>query len=260
MDISTPAFPPRLKAALGLLLVVALGAWALDRAFQAGINFQALTHWQEPASTNDTVTVTGEGKVTAIPDIGLIQLSVESRGSTVSQVQADGTAKINSIVAFLKGLDIAKEDLKTTQYNLYPRYSYNPETGQQRLDGYQLSQTVEVKIRNLDRVGEVLAGAVDRGANQVGGLTFAIDDPFKFEQEARLAAIAQARQKAEALAEAAGIELGEVRSFSENVNNPPLPPVYYSRGLAEADSAAAPQVEAGSQEVTVSVSLSFELE
>jgi uncharacterized protein YggE len=110
-------------------------------------------------------------------------------------------------------------------------------------------------------VGGILAGALERGANQIGQLNFTIDDPEKFQQEARLQAIQKARAKAEVLAKAAGVTLGKVRSFSENVSNPGPYPMPYAVGrdmMAESKSVA-PQVEAGSQDVTVNVSLSFDL-
>ena len=263
MDLpSFPQLPAWLKTALVVVLGLWLAALGLDRAFQAGISWKNLNHWQNPSSTNDTIAVTAEGKVTAIPDIGLVNLSVENRGGTVAEVQQNGTKKMNEVVAYLKSLDIKKEDLRTSQYNLQPIYSYDPKTGKQNLDGYQLNQTVEVKIRDLDKVGDVLGGAIERGANQVGQLSFTIDDPEKLQQEARLKAVAKARLKAEALAQAAGVTLGKVRAFSENVNSPAPYPMYYARDmmLGAESKAQAPQIEAGSQEVIVNVSLSFEIE
>ena len=263
MDYPTLSFLPSwLKTTVVAILGLWLAFLGLDRAFQAGISWQTLNHWQKPISTNDTIAVTAEGKVTAIPDVGLISLAVESRGAGVNGVQANNTRKINDIVAYLKGLGVDKKDLRTTQYNLAPIYSYDPKTGKQNLDGYSLNQTVEVKIRQLDKVGEVLAGSLERGANQVGQLSFTIDDPDKLQQEARLQAIAKARAKAEDLARAAGVTLGKVRSFSENVNTPPPYPMYYARDMAMGleSKAAAPAVEAGSQDVTVNVSLSFEID
>ena len=262
MDMnSTSGIPDRVKIWIALGLAAWLGLAGLDKLFQAGISYQNLRHWQNPRSTNDTVTVTGEGKVTAVPDVGVVSLSVESRGRTVADVQEGSTKKMNDIVAFLKGLDIGKKDIRTTQYSLNPNYTWNPQTGKQSLDGYTLSQSVEVKIRKLDRAGDVLGGALERGANQVGQLSFTIDEPEKLQAEAREKAIAQAREKAAALAKAAGVDLGRVRSFNENVNNPTPYPIMYARdmGLGEPKTAA-PRIEAGSQEVVVQVSLAFEIE
>jgi len=254
--------PDWAKKALLTVVILWLGMLGLDRAFQAGISWQGLNHWQKPISSNDTIAVTAEGKVTAIPDVGLISLAVESRGAGANGVQANNTRKINDIITYLKGLGVDKKDLRTTQYNLSPIYSYDPKTGKQTLDGYSLNQTVEVKIRQLDKVGDVLAGSLERGANQVGQLSFTIDDPDKLQQEARLQAIAKARAKAEDLARAAGVRLGKVRAFSENVNTPSPYPMYYARDMAVGleSKAVAPAIEAGSQDVVVNVSLSFEID
>ena len=260
MDFSS--ISPRIKQIVATILIIWLAALALDRLFQVGISYNNLNHWQKPIPSTDTITVNGEGKVTAIPDVAMISLSVESHAKTVGEIQTDGTKKMNDIVAYLKGLDIAKKDIRTTQYSLNPVYSYQPNTGRQSLDGYQLTQAVEVKIRKLDTAGDVLAGAIDKGANQVGQLSFSIDDPEKLQAEAREQAITKARAKAASLARAAGVRLGKVRSFSDNVNNPTPYPIMYGRDVmmgAESKSLP-PLVEAGSQEIVVNVSLSFEIE
>ncbi len=259
---SLPKLPGWLKITLATVITIWLVALALDRALQAGINFNNLNHWQTPRPNNDTISISGEGKETAIPDIGVVALSVESRGKTVAEVQTDNTKKMNDILDYVKSLNIENKDIRTSQYNLYPIYAYEQNTGKQKLDGYQLTQTVEVKIRDLDKVGRVLSGATERGANQVGQLTFTIDDPEKVQAAARLKAVKNARAKAEALAEAAGVRLGKIRSFTENINSPSPYPMYYARDMAALGSEmkSAPNIEAGSQEIVVNVSLSFEIE
>ncbi len=253
--------PLGVRAVISILFIAWLAAFGLDRAFQAGIDWKNLQHWQSPTSTNDTIAVSAEGKVTAIPDVGVISLSVESRGPSVAAVQADNTKKMNQVVDYLKQQKIEDKDVRTTQYNLYPTYSYVPQTGKQNLDGYQLTQAVEVKVRSLDKVGDILAGALERGANQVGQLSFTIDDPDTYQQQARLQAIEKARAKAEVLAKAAGVRLGKVRSFSESANTPPPYPIPYAAGMGmmKTDAAPAPEVQAGSQDVTVNVNLTFEI-
>ncbi len=253
-QISTPC-----KRLLVLVLIVWLGALGIDRIFQAGINLNNLTHWQKPNSTNDTITISGQGKVTAIPDIGMIDVSVQSRGQTIVQVQTESTKKMNAINEYLKSFGIEKKDLKTTNYNLNPIYSYNPKDGKQNFDGYELTQTLAVKIRTLDKAGDILGGVIDKGATNVSELRFTVDDPESLKAEARLKAIAQAKEKASALAKAAGVKLGKVRAFNENSNSPYPYPLYDSRSMAESKSIA-PTVEAGSQEITVDVSISYEIE
>ena len=255
--------PPALKLLIAILLVGWLAALGFDRAFQAGINWKNLQHWQVPHSTNNTISVTAEGKVTAVPDVGLISFSVENRGTTVAQVQTDNTKKMNDITSFLKTSGVADKDITTSQYNLYPVYTYVPNSGKQNLDGYQLTQTLQVKIRALDKAGDLLAGAIQRGANQVGQLSFTIDDPDALMQQARLQAVAKARAKAETLAQSAGAKLGKLASFSENPSSYVPGPIMYGRAEAMMGAPAAlpsPQVNPGSQDITDNVSLSFEIE
>lgn len=259
MDLSS--MPSTSKIWLVSLLALALGAFGLNQLFLAGVSYKNFSHWQKPGNISDTITVTGEGKVTAVPDIGLISFSVENRASTVTEAQKQGTQKMNAIIAYLKAQDIDKKDIRTTQYSLSPIYSYEQTTGKQKFDGYQLSQSVEVKMRNLEKIGDIIAGASEKGANQIGQLTFSVDQPEKYQQAARLEAITKAKAKAQAMAEAAGISLGKVKSFSENVNSPTPYPMMYARDTMgiSAEKAPAPQMEAGSQEVVVNVSLSFEI-
>lgn len=251
------------KRLVVLVLILWLGALGIDRVFQAGINFKNLANWQRPNSTNDTITITGQGKVIAIPDVGMIDVTVQSRGQSVAQVQTESTTKMNAINEYLKSFGVEKKDLKTTNYNLNPIYSYNPKDGKQNFDGYELTQTLSVKIRALDKAGDILGGVIDKGANNVSELRFTVDDSEALKAEARLKAIAQAKEKAQALAKAAGVKLGKVRAFNENSNNPTPYPTYYTRDMAAGmmeSKAIAPTVEAGSQEITVDVSISYEIE
>lgn len=256
-------FPRWLVNTVGILLIVWLAVLSIDRFFQSGINFNNLAHWQNPRSTNNTISVSAQGKVTATPDVALISFSVENRGATVTLVQTDNTKKMNDITSFLKQSGVADKDITTSQYNLYPQYSYDPKTGKQTQDGYRLTQSLSVKIRALDKAGDLMAGAIERGANQVGQLNFTIDDPEALMQQARLQAVAKARAKAVTLAQAAGAKLGKLASFSESGSNP-ITPIYYGRAEAMGAPGGAtlpsPDVQAGSQDITDTVNLSFEIE
>ena len=207
-----------------------------------------------------TITISGEGKVTAIPDIATVSLGLETKNKNINKAQQENTDKINQLIERLKALDIKKEDIKTTSYSVFPDYNWT--TGRQVLEGYKVSQNIEVKIRNFDKISEALNLIGELNLNQVGGLIFAIDEPEKYRQEARMLALEQAKQKAEALAKAADVKLGKLVSFSEGSYQAPI---YYrdSALLMEAKTvggaAPAPQVEAGSQEIIVNVSVMYEI-
>lgn len=234
----------------------------------------------EPSSFR-SFSVTGEGKAVAIPDIAEFTFSVITEGNKkLPDLQKENTEKTNKIIEFLKEQGIDSKDIKTVNYYVNPRYGYfncpqpvyepqNPESQSPRpcpppeIDGYTISQTVSVKIRNFDKTGEVLAGAVERGANSVSQLSFTIDDRTKVEQEARAEAIRKAREKAEATAQAGGFRLGRLLSIDENFG--PYP--YYNQYSRLESGGALPEkalppvaVEPGSQEIIVNLVLRFEIE
>ena len=207
-----------------------------------------------------TITISGEGKVTAIPDIAQVSLGVQTEKTKVEDAQKENTEKMNSLIGELKALDIKAEDIQTTNYNIYPQYDWN-ESGS-KLRGYQVSQSVNVKIRDLERVGEVLEVAGSLGANQVSGLNFTIDEPEDLRQQAREKALENAKTKADALAKVAGVKLGRLVSFNESGGDYPI---VYTKGYALDESAGlggavpAPEIEAGSQDVIVNVTVTYEV-
>lgn len=208
------------------------------------------------------ITVNGEGELTVKPDIAIVNLSVVERGQTVGAATQAGNQKMNQVVSFLKGLGVSEDDLKTTNYWLNPDYRYPKEGGEPQIVGYTLNQNVRVKVRDLTKVEEVIDGAVKAGVNQTGQLSFEIDDDSEARAEAREEAFADAREKAEAMASAAGVRLGRVVSFSES-GGYYEPPIAYGRAMdmAVAESAmVAPAIEAGSEDVTVNVSVTYEIE
>lgn len=208
------------------------------------------------------ITVSGEGELTVKPDIAVVNLSVVEQGKTVGDVTKKGNEKMNSVVSFLKGLGIAEEDLKTTNYWLNPDYRYPKDGGKPQIVGYTLNQNVRVKVRDLTKVEAVIDGAVKAGINQTGQLAFEIDDDSEARAEAREEAFKDAREKAEVMAAAAGVKLGRVVTFSEG-GGYYEPPIAYGRtadfAVSEAASIA-PSIEPGSEDVTVNVSVTYEIE
>jgi uncharacterized protein YggE len=206
-----------------------------------------------------TITIAGEGEVEAVPDIAQITLGVETNSAQVAVAQQENTQKVNQMIASLKQLGIEEKDIKTSQYSVYPQYDY-PD-GRQILRGYQISQSVTVKIRNFDNIGKALEMAGSAGVNQVGGLSFTIDDPEGLRQQARVEALQNAKSKAEELAKNAGVKLGRLVSFNESEGGSPIPyPVAMrAEGYALDEKSVAPDIQPGSQEVKVFVSVTYEV-
>lgn len=212
-----------------------------------------------PTTERDTISIDAEGKVTALPDIAMISIGVQTEKKTVAEAQQENSTKMNAITDKLKQLGVAKEDIQTTNYSIYPTYDYP--NGKQVDRGFQISQNVDIKVRKLDSISDILAAVGTLGANQVGGVTFTIDDPEALRQQARLKGLEAAKMKAQALAQAAGVKLGKVVGFSESSSTPPGP-IFYAKDMAAGQGgspAAAPNVEPGSQDVIVNVSVRYEI-
>lgn len=208
-----------------------------------------------------TITVSGEGKVVVKPDIAEISVSVISEDKTVSKVIKSNTEKMNGVIDKMKTLGIDEKDMTTSGYNLNPVYNY-PENLPPVITGYRLDQTLALKIRNLDLVDNVIDDATTAGANDVYGLTFTLDNDTEIMNQAREKAFAEAKKKAEMMAEAAGVKLGDVYTFSEGSNVPYPTPYYGMAKMAYAveEDMATPNIQSGSQEYTDNVSITYEIE
>ena len=209
----------------------------------------------------DTLTISATAEVDAIPDLATANFAVLTEGRTPEGVQAENTEKINKIVAFLNDAGVEEIDIKTQNYNLFPRYKYDE--GEQTLTGYSLNQTVTVKMRDLDEVGSIVTGVVESGANTVSSLNFSIDDPDELQQEARKQALDKAKDKAKELADVAGVKLGKVVTFNDSsVSSPPYYPQPYlleGRDAAIGIGGGGPDIQPGSTTVSATVSVTFEL-
>ena len=251
--------PPKWGLVLMTIVVILLGDYlvVLTRSSLKNYNYIG----KSPEFKN-IISVEGSGKVTAKPDVAVINTGVLTEKSTVAQAQKENTEKMNAIIKALKDdFKIEDKDIKTSQYSIYPRYDWSD--GSQRIIGYGISQSVEIKVRDFDKIGNILAKAAELGTNSLNGPTFAIDDPEVYKAEARGKAIAQAKDKAKVLADQVGIKLGPIVNFSENFGGYPTP--FYSSNLAldlgggTEKALPALTIEAGSEEISVSVSISYEI-
>ena len=243
---------PYAALVMGLLFIV-----FLSFVVKVVIDAKSYSFIGRAPETPNTITIVGEGKVIGAPDVAMVDLGLLTTSKKVSEAQADNTKKMNELIIRLQKSGINKEDIKSTQYYINPRYDYIE--GRSVLAGYDVQQTLKVKIRDLDKVGLVLATAGEVGANQIGGLNITIDDPEPLKAGARAKAAANARLKAEALAKSIGVRLGRVVSFSES--SPGEQPPYFKEGLGVGGGGAAPvpNIQSGSLEIVSSVALSYEI-
>lgn len=239
--------PKWMVQALGMLLIIFLASLIINQLF--GMK-----------GAPQTMSVSGDGKVIAVPDLATVTIGVVSEGATPTAVRDSNNQKINQIIAFVKQLNIDAKDIQTTGFYSSPKYNYA--NGQSTLAGYQANQTITVKVRNIDKsqqqLEKMLTGVVSSGANQIQGVNFGFSDADKFKQAARKKAIAQAKQKAKELADDAGIRLGRVVNIVESSSNLTMP---YPRmmSMAAKSKAVAPDIEPGTEEINETVTLMFEV-
>lgn len=210
-----------------------------------------------------TLTVSGEGKTFVSPDVAYTSFAVVSRGKNPEELADNNNQKVAAAIAFVKGEGIEAKDIQTTGYNLSPDYKYDPQTERNFITGYTLTQTVSVKIRDLAKVAKIIGGLTPLGVNQIGGVSFSIDDPEQYLAQARAEAFKRARAKAEDMARQNGVKLGKIINFGEYGGPPPIP--YYrdftaSKFLGAGGEVAAPLIEPGTQEIRVTASVTYELE
>jgi hypothetical protein len=210
------------------------------------------------------ITVSGEGEVYVKPDLALTTLSVVIERETVEEAMEESTEKMNEVINFVKEKGIEEKDLKTTNFSIYPRYEWHKESsiypeGKRVLAGYEVQQSLQVKIRDMDLIGEILEGATENGANEVGSLQFTVEDEDEAKKEARGKAIEKAKEKAQSIASQLGVDLVRITNFGESVYSP-----MYSMNKSvvledEAGSAPSPQIETGENRITATISITYEI-
>jgi hypothetical protein len=210
-------------------------------------------------SSTNTISISATGEVFAAPDVANFTVSVVKEAKTAVEAQSQNAEAINKIVKFLKDSGIENKDVKTSGYNIYPKYDYLEHQGQV-FKGYEVTQSLDVKVRKIDEAGKILSGVVEMGANQVGGINLAIDNEDELKRTARQKAISEANTKAEELVKDLDISLGRLVNFSESAGGYPVPlyGMMKAEGLGGSDTAA-PSIPTGENKISVSVNLTYEI-
>lgn len=252
-----------IKNLLGLALIAGVVALGYAAVLLTGAYNRNIEPYNVPS-----FSVTGEGEVVAKPDVAKFDFSVITEGGKdIASLQETNTRKVNEAIAFLKENGVEEKDIKTTGYNIEPRYQYYGCTDgacpPPQIVGYTIRQTVEVKIRDFSKTGNILSGVVGKGANSVSQLSFEVDDPTELQNQARAEAITKAQAKAKSIAEAGGFKLGRLLIIEEYQAEPPI---IYGRGGLEVngigggiETMTPPTIEPGSEEIKVTVNLRYEI-
>ncbi len=245
------------------IIIIVLVAFFIGRMI-FGLGWH--NNWRGNGQVVNTITVSGKGEVVVKPDIATVSFGVIAENLDVAKAQTESATKINNIITFLKGKGVEEKDIKTTNYNIYPRYDYTrvsqvyPYTSKQILVAYVVSQTIEVKIRKISDAGVILSGVGEFGVTDVSGLSFTVDNQETVKDQARDLAIADAKAQAKVLAKGLDVRLTKIVSFSEAGNYP----IYYGMeksmmsGIGGGD-AVAPSIPTGENKITSNVSITYEI-
>lgn len=214
----------------------------------------------------DTVTVQGTGQAMLPPDVARISFTVDHAAGTVVEAQSATTKQTDAVFEFLKGQGIAGKDIKTLSYNISPQYTTVrcPKNATVcpspvKITGYQVSEMVQITVRNLSAAGTILGGLGKIGVQNVNGPAFALDDSTAGYTAARADAINKAKQQATLLAKQLGVSLGKVVNFSESGGNGSYPMYGMGMGMMEAKFDSAPSIPTGENTYTASVSITYEI-
>ncbi len=208
-----------------------------------------------PGPRPPVLTVAGTGESHGKPDFAQVQLGVVTEAPTAAEALKKNNEAMSQLIVMIRKRGIEDRDLQTVQFNVSPRYKYDKEQKEPpKIAGYQVTNEVHVKVRNLLALGSFLDETVSLGANQVRGISFGAADPAKFLDEARKKAVADARHRAGIYAEAAGVKLGKPIRIEEQAGGRPGP---YPVARMAADSAYAVPVAPGEQTFSVTVTVSY---
>lgn len=262
--------PPSLIVKMGALV---LGALAV---FLVVLTISQLKQYRfigSGVTASNTIAVSGVGEVFAVPDVATFTASVREEGETVGAAQDKATEKTNAVIKYLKDAGVEEKDIKTVSYNVNPKYEWEQAEscrngycppGKQKLVGFEVYQSLSVKVKDTKKAGELLSGVGSKGASEVSGLSFTIEDEDTLKAEAREKAIAEAKEKADVLAKSLGVSVVRVVGFYEDTGGYP-PPIAYGMGgdmavrNASMEAKAAPELPAGENKIVSNVSITYEI-
>ncbi len=204
------------------------------------------------------ITVQGTAIISLKPDMATLSLGVDTQAATAALAQSNASKAMAAVIDAVKKQGVADVDLATQGINLNPMYGDQAVNGSARVTGYQASQSLSVKVHDLEKVGPVIDAGVAAGATSVGGVGFSLADPTSATDQARQMAVNDAHKRAQALASAAGVTLGAPISITEELAT--QPPVYYAAGVASDKAGLAPTpIQAGTTDVTVTVDVVYQI-
>ena len=256
---------------------VTLSVAAVATVLVAFLAVKTVGAWIEAANLDSqtfgpSVSVRGTGKAVAIPDVATFSFGVQTTAESVEAAQADAAARLNAATDYLKSEGVNEDDIQTLGYDVYPHYEWIEEPcrygascpgGRSLPVGFDVNQTVAVKVRDIKRAGELLSGIGKKEVTNISGLSFPVDDLEKVKDEARRLAIGDAKARAGVMSRALGVELDKIQGlYDVDTGGGPYP--MYKDGYGgmelQALSVPTPQITPGQQEVTVTVEIQYAID
>lgn len=237
-----------LALGLGLTLVLAVGLAACSPGTTAGVS----------NSQQEGIWVTGQGKVTVVPDVATVQLGIEAQASTVAAAQAQASQTMDRVMTALTTNGVAKEDIQTRYFNITKLTRWDDKNQQEVIIGYRVTNIVTAKIRTIDKAGAVIDAVAAAGGDltRIDSISFSVDDPTGYYTQAREKAMADAKAKAEQMAKLAGVTLGKPTYISESSYYPvPMPIRLADQTTPSVETPISP----GEMDITVSVQVVYKI-
>ena len=241
------------------ILAVILGLFVVVLIFSTAIDIK-----NKLEETENTITVSDTGTIYTKPDLALATASVVTEKKTVAEAMQENVKKMNAVIEAVKGLGVEDKDLKTTSFNIYPRYEWYEATllypsGQRVLVGYEITQSLQIKIREMEKIGTVIGAVTDAGANEVSDLQFTVDEEDTLKAQARAEAITKAKAKAEELAQQLGIKLVRISSFSESGVQPYFYSIKEAASVGMGGGGEIPDIQTCENKIEVTVTITYEI-
>ncbi len=248
---------------VGIFLIIFLGVISIKE-------MKSIAYVGKDTPVTNSITVSGKGETVSIPDVATFSFGVTETAKMVDEAQSKATTKINAALKAIKDGGVADKDIKTLSYNINPHYEYINgacvtgycQPGKSTLTGYDVSQTIQVKVRDLKKAGALFATIGSLDVQNVNELTFSIDDIDTVKEEARELAIEDAQEKAKTLSKQLGVNLVRIVNFYDQSDEPNYPYAAESMNMGMAvksTMAPVPDVPAGEQKVISKVSITYEI-
>ena len=244
-------------AGMALIMVVVVGLIGCNSGEGLTLSGDSSSLKLDLSGQQEGIWVSGEGKVTAVPDTAILSLGIEAQALTVAEAQAEATEAMNNVMDALEAAGIDKDDIQTQYFNIQEISRWDSDKQQEYIVGYRVTNTVTVKVREIEKAGDVIDAVVAAGGDltRINSISFTVDDPSDYYKDARKEAVADAAAKAKQLADAAGVKLGKPTYITESSYIPNT--IYRDVVAAEGTPSPTTPISPGEMEITVNVQISY---